>query len=64
MTDIDVDELIENHNKIMKGPVKICKKCTLEMKKTGVRMSMNINYDVFRCPKCGKEELVYKGPAD
>lgn len=64
MAEIDVDELLENHKKIVKGPIKICKKCAVEMENQGVRMSMNINYKVFKCPKCAKEELVYEGPAD
>jgi hypothetical protein len=64
MVNIDVDELVEGHKRIVNGPVKICQKCAVEMKRTGVRMSMSINYQVYRCPKCNKEELVYKGPSD
>lgn len=64
MSDIDVDELIANHKKILKGAPRICKKCSIEMENMGIRMSMNVNYTVYKCPKCKTEELVYKGPAN
>lgn len=64
MSDINVDELIESHKKILKGGSRICSKCSVDMENKGIRMSMNVNYYVFKCPRCGKEELVYKGPAN
>lgn len=37
---------------------KICKKCVLEMKYKGIRQSLGMNYKVYKCDNCGKEELV------
>lgn len=39
-------------------PPKICKKCVLEMKNQGTRFSSGVKYSVFKCEKCGKEELI------
>ena len=63
MEDIDVDELVKSAKKKLQGGIQICPRCNLEMENKGIRMSMNVNYYVYKCPKCLQEKLVYKGPS-
>ena len=55
-------EIIEHYHKKKTAQPKICKKCGVgELKKTGKRTSASVNYDVWKCTKCGNEDLEFVG---
>ena len=55
-------EIIEQYHKKKTLPPRICKKCGVgELKRTGRRTSASVNYTVWKCGRCGNEDLEFVG---
>lgn len=58
----DPNEIIEKYHHKETAKPRLCKECGKgEMKKVGVRTSASVNYMVWKCSKCDKEELEFTG---
>ncbi len=57
MREMDPSEIIEEYHNKKKQP-RLCKHCgRSEMRNIGVRTSASVNYNVWKCQGCEKEDL-------